>query len=149
MTDEKKITVIEMFPEKAQFDELMDAFDKYQQEADGRDIKSVCEKNKEHISSLGVNAEFLPFYLMKKLIDRAMDQVDVKDEAVNEVEEMVKNLNGGVEEEKENFEKEEVNNIQPIINDAENKSEEEEVEGETATGGIAEAESDAEADNSC
>jgi len=136
MTDEKKITVIEMFPEKADFDELMDAFDTYQQEADGRGIKSVCEKNKEHISSLGVNVDFLPFYLMKKLIDRAMEQVDVKDEAVNEVEEMVKN-----------FEKDEVNNIPPIINDAENKSEKEEVEGESAS--VAEAESDAEADNSC
>ena len=151
MADEKKITVIEMFPEKAQFDELMDAFDTYQQEADGRNIKSICEKNKEHITSLGVNAEFLPFYLMKKLIDRAMEQAVVKDEAVNEVEEMIKNLDGGVEEEeKENFEKEEVNNIQPINNDAEDKSQEEEVQGETATGGsITEAESDPEANNSC
>jgi hypothetical protein len=149
MTDEKKITVIEMFPEKEDFDKLMDAFDTYQQEADGRDIKSVCEKNKEHISSLGVNAEFLPFYLMKKLIDRAMEQAVVKDEAVNEVEEMVKNLDGGVEEEKENFEKEEVNNIQPINNDAESESQEEEITGETATGGITETESDPEADNSC
>tara|TARA_R110002012_G_scaffold223085_1_gene395076 strand:- start:37 stop:483 length:447 start_codon:yes stop_codon:yes gene_type:complete len=148
MTDEKKITVMEMFPEKADFDELMDAFDKYQQEADGRDIKTLCEKNKEHITSLGVNAEFLPFFLMKKLIDRAIDQVAVKNEAVEQVEEMVKNLDGGVEEEKENFEKEEVNNIPPINNDAEDKKEE--VQGETATGGsITEAESDPEANNSC
>jgi hypothetical protein len=148
MTDEKKITVMEMFPEKEDFDKLMDAFDKYQQEADGRDIKTLCEKNKEHITSLGVNAEFLPFYLMKKLIDRAMEQAAVKDEAVEQVEEMVKNLDDGVEEEKENFEKEEVNNIPPINNDAEDKKEE--VQGETATGGsITEAESDPEADNSC
>ena len=148
MADEKKITVMEMFPEKADFNELMNAFDKYQQEADSRDIKTLCEKNKEHITSLGVNAEFLPFYLMKKLIDRAIDQVAVKDEAVEQVEEMVKNLDGGVEEEKENFEKEEVNNIPPINNDAEDKKEE--VQGETATGGsITEAESDPEADNSC
>ena len=160
MTDEKKITVMEMFPEKADFDELMDAFDKYQQEADGRDIKTLCEKNKEHITSLGVNAEFLPFFLMKKLIDRAIDQVAVKNEAVEQVEEMVKNLDDGVEEEKdekceaflqeekENFEKEEVNNIPPINNDAEDKKEE--VQGETATGGsITEAESDPEANNSC
>tara|TARA_R110002012_G_scaffold12149_1_gene54383 strand:+ start:136 stop:588 length:453 start_codon:yes stop_codon:yes gene_type:complete len=150
MADEKKkVTVMEMFPEKADFDGLMDAFDKYQQEADGREIKSICEKNKEHIKSLGVNAEFLPFFLMKKLIDRAIEQVDVKEEAVNEVEEMVKNLDGGVEEEKENFEKEEVNNIQPINNDAESESQEEEITGETATGGITETESDPEADNSC
>ena len=148
MTDEKKITVAEMFPEKEDFDKLMDAFDKYQREADGRDIKTLCEKNKEHITSLGVNAEFLPFFLMKKLIDRAIDQVAVKDEAVEQVEEMVKNLDGGVEEEKENFEKEEVNNIPTINNDAEDKKEE--VQGETATGGsITEAESDPEADNSC
>ena len=150
MADEKKkVTVMEMFPEKADFDGLMHAFDKYQQEADGREIKSICEKNKEHIKSLGVNAEFLPFFLMKKLIDRAIEQVDVKEEAVNEVEEMVKNLDGVEEEEKENFEKEEVNNIPPINNDAESESQEEEITGETATGGITETESDPEADNSC
>jgi len=94
MSEEKKVTIAEMFPDKEDFNTLMDSFDKYQEKADGRDIKKVCDKNKEHLQSLGINYNFLPFFLMKKIIDKAIDDAEKKNQAVEEVEEMVKDLSG-------------------------------------------------------
>jgi len=94
MSEEKKVTIAEMFPDKEDFNTLMDSFDKYQEKADGRDIKKVCDKNKEHLQSLGINYNFLPFFLMKKIIDKAIDDAEKKNEAVEQVEEMVKDLSG-------------------------------------------------------
>jgi hypothetical protein len=94
MSEEKKVTIAEMFPDKEDFNNLMDSFDKYQQKADGRDIKKICEKNKEHLQSLGINHTFLPFFLMKKIIDKAIDDAEKRNEAVEQVEEMIKDLSG-------------------------------------------------------
>jgi len=94
MSEEKKVTIAEMFPDKEDFNTLMDSFDKYQEKADGRDIKKVCDKNKEHLQSLGINHNFLPFFLMKKIIDKAIDDAEKKNQAVEQVEEMVKDLSG-------------------------------------------------------
>lgn len=94
MSEEKKVTIAEMFPDKEDFNTLMDSFDKYQEKADGRDIKKVCDKNKEHLQSLGINYNFLPFFLMKKIIDKAIDDAEKKNQAVEQVEEMVKDLSG-------------------------------------------------------
>ena len=94
MSEEKKVTIAEMFPDKEDFNNLMDSFDKYQQKADGRDIKKICEKNKKHLESLGINHNFLPFFLMKKIIDKAIDDAEKKNQAVEQVEEMVKDLSG-------------------------------------------------------
>ena len=94
MSEEKKVTIAEMFPDKEDFNNLMDSFDKYQEKADGRDIKKVCDKNKEHLQSLGINYNFLPFFLMKKIIDKAIDDAEKKNQAVEQVEEMVKDLSG-------------------------------------------------------
>jgi hypothetical protein len=94
MSEEKKVTIAEMFPDKEDFNNLMDSFDKYQQKADGRDIKKICEKNKKHLESLGINYTFLPFFLMKKIIDKAIDDAEKRNEAVEQVEEMVKDLSG-------------------------------------------------------
>ena len=94
MSEEKKVTIAEMFPDKEDFNNLMDSFDKYQEKADGRDIKKVCEKNKEHLQSLGINYTFLPFFLMKKIIDKAIDDAEKRNQAVEQVEEMVKDLSG-------------------------------------------------------
>ncbi len=94
MSEEKKVTIAEMFPDKEDFNNLMDSFDKYQEKADGRDIKKVCEKNKEHLQSLGINYNFLPFFLMKKIIDKAIDDAEKRTQAVEQVEEMVKDLSG-------------------------------------------------------
>ena len=98
MSEEKKVTIAEMFPDKEDFNNLMDSFDKYQQKADGRDIKKICDKNKKHLESLGINHNFLPFFLMKKLIDKAIDDAEKKNKAVEEVEEMVKDLSDNVVE---------------------------------------------------
>ena len=98
MSEEKKVTIAEMFPDKEDFNNLMDSFDKYQQKADGRDIKKICEKNKKHLESVGINYNFLPFFLMKKLIDKAIDDAEKKNKAVEEVEEMVKDLSDNVVE---------------------------------------------------
>jgi hypothetical protein len=98
MSEDKKITIAEMFPDKEDFNNLMDSFDKYQQKADGRDIKKICEKNKEHLSTLGINKDFLPFFLMKKIIDKAIDDADKRNKAVEEVEKMVTDLSGNVVE---------------------------------------------------
>ena len=94
MSEEKKVTIAEMFPDKEDFNTLMDSFDKYQEKADGRDIKKVCDKNKEHLQSLGINYNFLPFFLMKKIIDKAIDDAEKRNQAVEQVEEMVKDLSG-------------------------------------------------------
>ena len=94
MSEEKKVTIAEMFPDKDDFNTLMDSFDKYQEKADGRDIKKVCDKNKEHLQSLGINHTFLPFFLMKKIIDKAIDDAEKRNQAVEQVEEMVKDLSG-------------------------------------------------------
>lgn len=94
MSEEKKVTIAEMFPDKEDFNTLMDSFDKYQEKADGRDIKKVCDKNKEHLQSLGINYNFLPFFLMKKIIDKAIDDAEKKTQAVEQVEEMIKDLSG-------------------------------------------------------
>ena len=98
MSEEKKVTIAEMFPDKEDFNTLMDSFDKYQEKADGRDIKKVCDKNKEHLQSLGINYNFLPFFLMKKIIDKAIDDAEKRTQAVEEVEEMVKDLSDNVVE---------------------------------------------------
>jgi len=94
MSEEKKVTIAEMFTDKEDFNNLMDSFDKYQQKADGRDIKKICDKNKKHLESLGINHNFLPFFLMKKIIDKAIDDAEKKTQAVEQVEEMVKDLSG-------------------------------------------------------
>jgi len=94
MSEEKKVTIAEMFTDKEDFNNLMDSFDKYQQKADGRDIKKICDKNKKHLESLGINHNFLPFYLMKKIIDKAIDDAEKRNQAVEQVEEMVKDLSG-------------------------------------------------------
>jgi len=94
MSEEKKVTIAEMFTDKEDFNNLMDSFDKYQQKADGRDIKKICDKNKKHLESLGINHNFLPFYLMKKIIDKAIDDAEKRTQAVEQVEEMVKDLSG-------------------------------------------------------
>ena len=94
MSEEKKVTIAEMFTDKEDFNNLMDSFDKYQQKADGRDIKKICDKNKKHLESLGINHNFLPFFIMKKIIDKAIDDAEKKNKAVEEVEKMVKDLSG-------------------------------------------------------
>jgi len=98
MSEEKKITIAEMFPEKEDFNNLMDSFDKFQEKADGRDIKKVCEKNKKHLQSLGINYNFLPFFLMKRLIDKALEDAEKKTKAVEEAEQLVKDFSGNVVE---------------------------------------------------
>ena len=171
MSEEKKVTIAEMFPDKEDFNTLMDSFDKYQEKADGRDIKKVCDKNKEHLQSLGINYNFLPFFLMKKIIDKAIDDAEKKNQAVEQVEEMVKDLSGvdmsdNVIEDISgcvvediagnvvevspigNFEKDLSNNITlNINNDKETQTEEEEKKTETPTPSV--PESDPEADNNC
>ena len=169
MSEEKKVTIAEMFPDKEDFNTLMDSFDKYQEKADGRDIKKVCDKNKEHLQSLGINYNFLPFFLMKKIIDKAIDDAEKKNQAVEEVEEMVKDLSGNVidlsyyiiehiagnvvdvsdnviEDISGNFEKDLSNNITLNINN-DKESETKEEESKTETPSI--PESDPEADNNC
>ena len=96
MSDEKKVTIAEMFTDKEDFNNLMDSFDKYQQKADGRDIKKICDKNKKHLESLGINHNFLPFFLMKKIIDKAIDDAEKKNKAVEEAEQLVKDFSGNV-----------------------------------------------------
>ena len=98
MSEEKKVTIAEMFTDKEDFNNLMDSFDKYQQKADGRDIKKICDKNKKHLESLGINHNFLPFFLMKKIIDKAIDDAEKKNKAVEEVEKMVADLSDNVVE---------------------------------------------------
>ena len=96
MSEEKKVTIAEMFTDKEDFNNLMDSFDKYQQKADGRDIKKICDKNKKHLESLGINHNFLPFYLMKKIIDKAIDDAEKRNKAVEEAEQLVKDFSGNV-----------------------------------------------------
>ena len=178
MSEEKKVTIAEMFPDKEDFNNLMDSFDKYQQKADGRDIKKICDKNKEHLQSLGINYNFLPFFLMKKIIDKAIDDAEKRNEAVEQVEEMIKDLSGvdmsdNVIEDisgqvvedisgcvavdvsdnvivdiSGNFEKDLSNNITLNINN-DKESETKEEETQTETPTQSVPESDPEADNNC
>jgi len=112
MATQKKVSVKEMFPDDDDFNSLMDAFDKFQEHADGTDIKKICNESKDFLATLGVNSDFLPFYFMKRMIDRAIEESEKKNKAVEEAKELV-----------EKFEKDDINNIEPIDNDVETEEE--------------------------
>ena len=125
-----------MFPNDSDFNSLMNAFDKFQEHADGTDIKQICNESKEFLATLGVNAEFLPFYFMKRMIDKAIEESEKKNDALEEANELV-----------EKFEKDAVKNIEPIGNDAETKEDlPQESETEEADNANTNTESDTESD---
>jgi len=132
----KTISVKDMFPNDSDFNSLMNAFDKFQEHADGTDIKQICNESKEFLATLGVNAEFLPFYFMKRMIDKAIEESEKKNDALEEANELV-----------EKFEKDAVKNIEPIGNDAETKEDlPQESETEEAANANTNTESDTESD---
>jgi len=134
-SSQKTVSVKDMFPNNNDLDSLMNAFDKFQEQADGTDIKKICNKSKEFLATLGVNSEFLPFYFMKRMIDKAIEDSEKKNNALDEANELV-----------EKFEKDDVKNIEPIVNDDEKEGspQESETENQNCSAPNTNSESDAE-----
>ena len=99
----KALTLKEMFPDDTVFNSLMEQFDIYQSTGDGRGIVQIAKDNKEALEKQEVNINFLPFYLMKRLVERAMEEAEKKMSAQREADAMVNNFveqeiekNGGI-----------------------------------------------------